>query len=215
MNKILKIILNTLIVFVCISLMGCKNQNQDESEILGDYSDETLKTMHTVMLESYYSNRGEGDITTDYWVYEKITVYYDKTIHITEEYNLSGDVLNYETVLSDEDYEMIMDFFHSREICKAYEAWELGPDEPGSTYIVYTPEGERWRIFEKGHELEKLYAIGRMLDSYVPDYEIPPLYYFEAAIVNFVELSDDTVIGSSYFMDEEESRLRVEIEYRE
>lgn len=49
MNKILKILLNTLIVFVCISLMGCKNQNQNESEILGDYSDEKLKTMHAVM----------------------------------------------------------------------------------------------------------------------------------------------------------------------
>ena len=215
MNKIIKIILNITMIFVCIFLMGCQNQNQNESEILRDYSDETLKTMHTVMLENYYSNRGEVDITTDYWVYEKITVYYDKTIHITEEYNLSGDVLNYETVLSDEDYEMIMDFFHSCEIYKDYEEWELGPDEPSSTYIVYTPEGERWRSFGKGHELEELYAIGRMLDSYVPDYEIPPLYYFEAAIVNYVELSDDTMIGSSYFVDEEELRLRVEIEYKE
>ncbi len=173
---------NRLLVFLhlcalCI-LTACSGAKAPDSgnatTILGNYSADELAIHHEPMMVLYHSNRGEEDISSDFWRYEQITVYYDKTIEIVEHYNLSGAVLDTSATLTDEDYALVFDFLQSDVIVKSSESDDdNGPDAPSFSYIFYAPDGEEWCRLGSSQVDSAIYP---MLKTYIPKYEAPPLY---------------------------------------
>lgn len=146
----------------------------NDATILGRYSADELASHHEPVMVLYHSNRGEEDISSDFWRYEQITVYYDKTIEIEEHYNLSGAVLDTSATLTDEDYALVFDFLQSDVMVKASENGDIdGPDEPSYSYTFYTPDSEKWCRLGSSQVDSAIYA---MLKTYIPEYDIPPLY---------------------------------------
>lgn len=146
----------------------------NDATILGNYSANELASHHEPMMVLYHSNRGEEDISSDFWCYEQITVYYDKTIEIEEHYNLSGAILNTSAILTDEDYALVFDFLQSDVMVKSSENEDMnGPDAPSFSYTFYTPDGEEWCRLGSSQVDSAIYP---MLKTYIPEYDVPPLY---------------------------------------
>ena len=162
-----------------LSLVGCK----EEDSIIRGYTEEQLLETHEKVLEIWYSNGSEVDNTSDYWVYNHYTVYYDKTIGVEIKYNLSDLVVDEEFSLSEEDYGLLMEFLNSKECVKGSESDTSASDAPGVSITFYTPNGEEWSSFEGTWPTEKYQEIYTMLKAYVPEYDQPELYPKEVSEV--------------------------------
>ena len=110
MNKILTVLLS-----LCLLLTGCGASDIEE-----------LKTNDGIMLSAVNSSWNMVDVTSDYWSYNEFEVFYNGTLHLTVNYNLSGAVVDYETELSDKDYQRLVSILESH--IPEYERPPLYPD---------------------------------------------------------------------------------------
>lgn len=133
--------------------------------------------LHEIMFKASHSNWGLVDGSSDFWNSDVITVYYDGTIHMASNYNLSGMVLDYETELSKEDFEALTEFLESNFVKGKSDEEIDACDGSAWGFTYYSPEGEvLHKFFGYTYGITELEEIQSMLYSYMPEYDVPELY---------------------------------------
>lgn len=156
----------TVLLSLCLLLTGCGTSDIEER-----------KTHDGIMLSATNVSWGLVDRESDYWACNEFEVFYDGRIHLTANYHLSGAVVDYETELSDQDYQRLVEI-----LVNDFAAGKCDRDvdacDGSGWYITYYDTDGNLNHSVDGYiyGIEPLEEMGEILRFYMPEYERPPLY---------------------------------------
>jgi hypothetical protein len=129
------------------------------------------------MFSAECSNWSANFTQSDYWRNTVFTVCYDGTIEGYSEYNLSGKLGTFTEQLSDEDYDLLFDFLSDGFIHGKYDVDVEACDGAGWYIKCYDTEGEILHKYDGYiYGVDAYEDITKMLYSYQPEFEEPPLF---------------------------------------